>query len=250
MNLGEAPIISAPPTTEIPDPATPALPSTDDQEPASTHPIPAAAPHLRSTKNYHEELITIPFTRLASDIPTTLYKTILKSSPEAQTYLSAHPTSPPLPRSIPRRRISKWDPNPEGTIRGLPSDIVQTDSKLILLDVHQGQRLKVTSKLHLPDWPPPPNVPTMWEYSWRNGQQAGGEVKKWEVVVPAKGKEAKMNVVDKSKMDWEAHVAEEGDKDELDQAAKAKGAYLDRVDFLGRTEDKREEELRAARMKK
>lgn len=75
-------------------------------------------------------------------------------------------------------------------------------------------------------------------------------MKKWDVVVPAKGKEAKMNVVNKSKMDWEAHVAEEGDKDELEQAAKAKGAYLDRVDFLGRTEDKREEELRAARMKK
>jgi len=250
MNLGEAPVISVPSTTEIDDPKSAIRPSNDHQEPSSTDIVPVPALPIHPTKDYREELVTIPSTRIISGTHTTLYRTVLKSAPEAQTYLSTHPNSPPLPRSIPRRRISKWDPNPEGTIRGLPSDIVQTDSKLILLDVHKGQRLKATSKSHLPDWPPPPNVPTMWEYNWRKGQQVGGEVKKWKTVVPGKEKEGKMNVVDKSKLDWEAHVEREGDREELEQAAKAKGAYLDRVDFLGRTEDKREEELRTARMKK
>ena len=36
-------------------------------------------------------------------------------------------------------------------------------------------------------------------------------------------------------------------KDELDKAEKAKGGYLDKMDFLGRSEVAREEGLREAR---
>lgn len=59
----------------------------------------------------------------------------------------------------------------------------------------------------------------------------------------------KLNVVEKSKMDWAAHVDAEGLKEELDVHAKAKDAYLNRMDFLGQVEQRKEEEARLARQK-
>lgn len=59
----------------------------------------------------------------------------------------------------------------------------------------------------------------------------------------------KLNTVEKSKQDWAAHVDEEDLQDELQEAAKAKGGYLGRQDFLKEVEQKREDEARAARLK-
>ncbi|EXJ92644.1 hypothetical protein A1O3_01196 [Capronia epimyces CBS 606.96] len=59
----------------------------------------------------------------------------------------------------------------------------------------------------------------------------------------------KLNVVEKSKMDWAAHVDTEGLKEELDTHAKAKEGYLNRMDFLKGVEERREAEARAARLK-
>ena len=59
----------------------------------------------------------------------------------------------------------------------------------------------------------------------------------------------KLNVVDKSKLDWYSYVEQEGLVDELKTAGKAKTGYLDRTDFLGKVEAKKEEEMRRARMK-
>jgi hypothetical protein len=59
----------------------------------------------------------------------------------------------------------------------------------------------------------------------------------------------KLNTVEKSKMDWAAHIDQEGLKDELDEHAKAKEGYLGRMDFLGQVEQRREEEARAARLR-
>ena len=59
----------------------------------------------------------------------------------------------------------------------------------------------------------------------------------------------KLNTVEKSKQDWAAHVDKEGLQEELQEAAKAKGGYLGRQDFLSEVEQKREEEARAARLK-
>jgi len=59
----------------------------------------------------------------------------------------------------------------------------------------------------------------------------------------------KLNVVEKSKMDWASHVDAEGLKDELDVHAKAKDAYLTRMDFLGQVERRKEDEARLARSK-
>lgn len=75
--------------------------------------------------------------------------------------------------------------------------------------------------------------------------------KSWEKQFNDDGTEKgpKLNTVEKSKMDWAAHVDQEGLKDELDEHAKAKEGYLGRMDFLGQVEQRREEEARTARLK-
>jgi len=59
----------------------------------------------------------------------------------------------------------------------------------------------------------------------------------------------KLNVVEKSRMDWAVHVDSEGLKDELDTHAKAKEGYLNRMDFLRDVEQRKENEARDARLK-
>lgn len=58
----------------------------------------------------------------------------------------------------------------------------------------------------------------------------------------------KVNVVEKSRMDWAGFVDKEGIKDELALAGKAKGSFADRQDFLARSEARREEDARRVRM--
>ncbi|EPE06134.1 swr1-complex protein 5 [Ophiostoma piceae UAMH 11346] len=60
----------------------------------------------------------------------------------------------------------------------------------------------------------------------------------------------KLTTVEKSRMDWAGFVDREGIQDELALAGKSKGAFVDRQQFLVRTEIRREEEARRARMTK
>jgi len=78
-----------------------------------------------------------------------------------------------------------------------------------------------------------------------------GFQKNWERSV-AGGKASKvqkLNTVEKSKMDWAAHVDEEGLHDELVEHAKAKGGYLGRMDFLGQVDQRKEDDARRERAK-
>ncbi|KAL8785624.1 MAG: hypothetical protein Q9213_003278 [Squamulea squamosa] len=68
-------------------------------------------------------------------------------------------------------------------------------------------------------------------------------------LAPTPSKGPKLNVVEKSKLDWASHVDKEGLKDELDVAEKAKDGYMGRMDFLGRSEAKREEDRKNATKK-
>ncbi|KAK6841411.1 SWR1-complex protein 5 [Apiospora arundinis] len=61
-------------------------------------------------------------------------------------------------------------------------------------------------------------------------------------------KAKKLNVVEKSRMDWAGFVDKAGIKDELQLAGKSKQSYTSRQDFLARVESKRDEEARKARM--
>ncbi|KAM0436834.1 hypothetical protein ACHAPT_002547 [Fusarium lateritium] len=65
------------------------------------------------------------------------------------------------------------------------------------------------------------------------------------------GKEAqakKLNVVEKSRMDWAGYVDKEGIKDELELAGKSKDSYMAREDFLAKSEARRDEDSRRARL--
>ncbi|KAI1186872.1 bucentaur or craniofacial development-domain-containing protein [Nemania serpens] len=61
-------------------------------------------------------------------------------------------------------------------------------------------------------------------------------------------KAKKLNVVEKSRMDWAGFVDKEGIKDDLELASKSKQSYVDRQDFLQRVEAKKEDEARRARI--
>ncbi|UNI14212.1 swr complex subunit [Purpureocillium takamizusanense] len=58
----------------------------------------------------------------------------------------------------------------------------------------------------------------------------------------------KLNTVEKSRMDWAGFVDKEGIQDELELASKSKGSYGAREAFLARSEARREDEARRARM--
>ncbi|KAI1167955.1 bucentaur or craniofacial development-domain-containing protein [Nemania serpens] len=61
-------------------------------------------------------------------------------------------------------------------------------------------------------------------------------------------KAKKLNVVEKSRMDWAGYVDKEGIKDDLELAGKSKQSYANRQDFLQRVEAKKEDEARRARI--
>lgn len=58
----------------------------------------------------------------------------------------------------------------------------------------------------------------------------------------------KLNTVEKSKLDWAAHVDKEGMREELELAGRRKGNFGDTQDFLARVEGRRDEEQRRVRL--
>lgn len=63
-----------------------------------------------------------------------------------------------------------------------------------------------------------------------------------------KSKPKKLSTLEKSRMDWNSHVAEAGDevKEEL-EANRRGGGYIEKVEFLGRVSDRLEETLDSAK---
>ena len=159
---------------------------------------------------------------------TAIKKTQGKLGPESQVL------------SQPKRRISSWDPNPTGFIKGLPNvpTIIKTASA--------GNALKVVSKTHLG------TDAQLWhrvtpEITINAGRAA---LQPGQAPISAFSRQMKvqrLNVVDKSKLDWAEHVDATGAREELAQAKKDKTSYLERRDFLDRVEDKAEDERARAR---
>ncbi|KAI9741792.1 MAG: swr complex subunit [Cirrosporium novae-zelandiae] len=211
-------------------PRLPTLPSQYLANPSDPHLI-DGVPVPNAKYPYEEETITITRTYNFAGQTTTETKVVPKSSAEARLYLqqleeekqknkknaegsSDDPTSnrPPLRR--PLKRLSQYDPNPSGQIKGLPPSTYS----LKLLKLHGL---------------PIPFAPTTAL-----------------ATAAAETKAQKLTVVEKSKLDWAEHVDHEGIREELDAQEKAKGSYLSRMEFMGRVEGRKEEELRRERMKK
>ncbi|KAL5409999.1 hypothetical protein PMIN04_010803 [Paraphaeosphaeria minitans] len=108
----------------------------------------------------------------------------------------------------PLRRPSRFDSNPTGYVRALPPE-------------HQ-----------LP-----------WPRKAAATASAQGNVPPADAPKPARPEKAqKLNVVDKSRLDWTGFVDKEGIAEELDTHGKTKEAYLGRMDFLAGVDARREEE--------
>lgn len=174
-----------------------------------------------------DDVITIKRTYDFAGQTITEEKRVLKTSAEAKLYLStktpskqakpaaspppANPTAdglPPLRR--PLRRTSAFEPNPTGEVKGLPAD---------------RQRLRTPSRADV------------LAHQKRTDEEAA-----------KKAKAQKLNTVQKSAIDWAAHVDEQGYQEELDEYGRSKQGYLGKMDFLRGVEGRAEEEGKKARM--
>jgi hypothetical protein len=158
----------------------------------------------KSVDPHGDQMIKIKRTYKFAGEWITEEKVVPKQSAEAKAFLSsgevveytdedAAAASAALNLRRPLRKISRFDPNPTGTIK-----------------------------------------------------------KSWEKQVVSEDKDGqgpKINTVEKSRLDWASYVDQAGIKDELRTHSKAKEGYMGRMDFLGRMEDKREDERRTARLK-
>lgn len=166
------------------------------------------------------DMITIKRTYNFAGETTTEEKLVPRESAEARLYLSSKPDNVPKsptpdssitasPVRRPLRRPSRFD-DPNPA----PTSLLQTTASI---------------KSHL--------APTAVNTAGMSAVQRK----------LAQGQ--KLNTVEKSKLDWAGYVDKEKLKDELDMADKAKGSYLDRMDFLGRSEQARDDVLREGRRK-
>ncbi|RMZ68659.1 SWR1-complex 5 [Pyrenophora seminiperda CCB06] len=127
---------------------------------------------------------------------------------------SSKDTGPKIRR--PLRRPSRFDPNPMGYVRALAPEYQLSWPRTDATTLQTEQEI-------IPDTEAP-------------------ATKKVE-------KAQKLNVVDKSRMDWTGFVDKEGIAEELDTHGKTKEAYLGRMDFLAGVEARREEERRNLKIK-
>jgi hypothetical protein len=111
----------------------------------------------------------------------------------------------------PLRRPSRFDPNPTGYVRALPPE-------------------------HQLTWPRKATAATAGEQENVPVPEARKSVRP--------GKPQKLNVVDKSRLDWTGFVDKEGIAEELEVHGKTKEAYLGRMEFLAGVEARREEDRR------
>ena len=111
----------------------------------------------------------------------------------------------------PLRRPSRFDPNPTGYVRNLAPEFQLS-------------------------WPRKATAATAGQLE---NVAAGPEIHRVR-----QEKAQKLNVVDKSRLDWTGFVNKEGIAEELDTHGKTKEAYLGRMDFLAGVEARKEEERR------
>lgn len=173
-------------------------------------------------------MITIHRTYDFAGQTITEEKRVPKNSAEAKLYLATHDPAKSSKKTIhpqtdgpdaasagpqlrrPLRRVSKFEPNPTGEVKGL---------------AHHLQRLRTPTRA---------DVQAL-------SQRKEDEDKR-------KGKVQRLTTVQKSAYDWAAHVDKEGLKEELHVYGKSKHGFLGRMDFIRGVEGRKEEEGRRVRL--
>ena len=207
------------------------VPNSSEAQPAEDKPSQGA--ELQGSDPPDSEMITITQTYTFAGKTLTKKEAVPRNSDKAKMHLAQKVDDPPSAVAIasvekrgpegqllyrPLRRVSRWDPNPEGIVNNLPT---RRDGSHSMDAKSKGLRVVDKSKL-----------------GW-HGTPTGAAGKATKV---ANTKAPRLNVVEKSKLDWAEHVDQAGDRDELDAAAKSKGDYLERRRFLERVEGKKDEE--------
>ena len=192
----------------------------------------APSKNIVSDSSRSEDMVTIESPYVFAGVTSIRKKLVPKNSPEALAYheaLHEQPlvTSTHAPLRRPLKRPSRFEPNPLGIIKGIPAS------------ANKGPKLKVVDKSKLD-----------WQDHVSNTQGLNKGLPFAATVSSTNSSKApKLNVVEKSKLDWAGYVDQEGLRDELTTAEKAKDGYMSRSEFLGRVEANREDELRNARLK-
>jgi hypothetical protein len=211
---------SSVPTSDSTAPAvqpTLAAPAPEDEEQIAIRKVYAFAGQ-RTTEEKH-----VPRSALAAHLAdgwkefdaTTAATTAPDTPADADADADAStPTTPHTTTHRPLRRPSRFDPNPTGFVRALAPEHQLT-----------WPRSTATRSTAARTAPMPTDAPA-----------------------PKPEKAQKLNVVDKSRLDWTGFVDKEGIAQELDTHGKTKEAYLGRMNFLAGVDARREEELKRARV--
>ncbi|KAF2678037.1 BCNT-domain-containing protein [Lentithecium fluviatile CBS 122367] len=207
-------------STALLRPAPPAKP-----QDTNTHKATDEAPAAATSDAVEEEQVTVTKVYTFAGQRTTEEKQIPRSALEKHTADGWKAVEPVIEKPAihandseakndlpkirrPLRRPSRFDPNPTGFVRALAPE-------------------------HQLTWPR------------KTGPIAAAEQENAPAIETAKArpeKAQKLNVVDKSRLDWTGFVDKEGIAEELDTHGKTKEAYLGRMDFLAGVEARREEE--------
>lgn len=201
----------------------------DHGTPAGEDPAPADDASHKDPTNAAEDdgMVTIKRSYGFAGEMHTEEKRVHKDSAEAKLYFASLGPSKKAPLTDaasvedtqqesgpqlrrPLRRASRFEPNPTGEVKGLPID---------------RQRLRAPSRA---------DVMAL--------QQRKEEEDK------RKGKVQRLTTVQKSAIDWAAHVDREGLKEELDVYGRSKQGFLGRMDFIRGVEGRKEQEERNARL--
>ncbi|KAF2230424.1 BCNT-domain-containing protein [Viridothelium virens] len=179
-----------------------------------------------------DDTITIHRTYDFAGETHTETKRVPKDSAEARLYLSSldpskpsgtpNPSPPsPYDPSVPQlrrplKRPSRFEPNPTSEIRNLPTTTPLPRARFPIRNL-------------------------------RADKDAVAAAAAARTTMAANNKAAKLNTVTKSKMDWAGFVDQAGIAEELREHEKGGKAYLDRMEFLGRVEWRRDAEARGAK---
>ncbi|GAA6043487.1 hypothetical protein JCM8097_000738 [Rhodosporidiobolus ruineniae] len=177
----------------------------------------------------------------------TQERLVLRSSAEAQAWLARYPkataTSTGKPAAAPAPSASTSTASAAAASASAPAASAATSSSLdALFGPSSGSSASpaptpVASSSSAPAPAPQPGPPKLGGAPKR---KAGGGLAAAAAKLGVGKKPAKLNTLEKSKLDWNNHVTTTGDSDDL--ATARRNGFLEKKDFLDRVEGKREEE--------
>jgi hypothetical protein len=196
----------------ISTPTPPTQPSSDQKDIQTEEPIQPAPTSTSTRETFEEETITIHRTIRFAGRTTTETKVVPITSAEAKLFLSQQPSNAPL----------KSRPPPT-------SPTLKTRRPLYRISAFD------------------PNPPSKYPRAFSSAKNLTTINTTTKITELKKEEGNKINVVEKSKIDWAGYVDKEGLQEELVKGGRSKEGYLGRREFLDKVDERKEKELREVR---